>query len=194
MDELGIASAVYQNAAETCVRNFLKNFEPCGKNQRLQQPRESATPFEIRVQQNPPSVQIRQFPEGGSKAGGMRIHEKMARQESEENFSNACGGAFLIPETPLILAEETDLTRESIILTLGDATMEQMLAQQFISPKLATEIVQTLRIGHPDFFIIVQRYLLGIEYRDGVKVPYGVVEGKDEKTFDYLDHLTVILQ
>lgn len=186
-DELGISSSSYQKAAEMCVRNFLENFEPSAKNRKLALPNDANTPFEIRVRKNPPSVQIRHFPKGGIKAGQLRICEKISLPQ--EDFEEICEGKLLLPKTPLILADEADLTRESIILTLGDNTISEMLKQEFIAPKQATEILENTRRGHPDFFIIVQRYLMGIEYGDGLKIPYGIIAETDSDTLEYLTKL-----
>lgn len=192
-DELGVTSYAYQKAAETCVRNFLKNFGPAGKNHRLTVPNESETPLQIRVHENPPSVQIRQLPLGGLQAAQLRIREKISPKEPEKDFQETCGGKLLLPKTPIVLAKTADLTRESIILTLGAETMDQMLRQEFIRPKQTQEALAEIRAEHPDFFIVVERYLLGIEHRDGVSVPYSVVEETNQAAFLYLQNIPSLL-
>lgn len=192
-DLLGVTSSAYQKAAETCLRNFLKNFAPAGKNHRITVPSESETPLEIRVHENPPSVQIRQLPRGGVQAAQLRIREKISPKEPEEDFQETCGGKLLLPKIPIVLAEKTDLTRESIILTLGAETMEQMLRQEFIRPRQMKEALAEIRADHPDFFIVVQRFLIGIEHQDEVKVPYTVVEESNAAVFEYLRHIPSLL-
>lgn len=189
-DELGITSVEYQNRALECVANFLANFEEKQKRHVLKLQSGDSLPLHVRVHENPPSVQIIQEPRGGSRAGVLRIQEKLSRPK-DQTIKNI--PELIIPTPQIILAEENDLTRECIIVTFRDDTLNTILEGGLISPSQAQEFIGMLRTGHPDFFLIVQRYLLGFEQHDGVQVPYGIVTQKDETTFQYLEKFPKLL-
>ncbi|MEK7524634.1 MAG: hypothetical protein AAB588_06450 [Patescibacteria group bacterium] len=174
MDELGITSSDYQQWAAHCVGTFLANFEPSPKNRMraVSEETSAVTPYRIRVLENPPSVQVVQMPQGGVEAGRKRIQEKIAG-----------------PSEIILTAEEKDLTRECIILTLHDALIESILKSGLLLPGEAAKILDELRKDRPKFFVVVQRYLMGIESDAGIKIPYSIVEKTDIRTMEYLEQL-----
>lgn len=179
-DQFSITSKDYQAWAAECVAQFLAEFRDDGRRGG------ATTPLKIRVHENPPSVQIIKLPEGGAHAGTARIREKLAEESLQPRQTES--GFFMQPE--MVLAREADLTRECIIVTLRDETVDTILEHELLASQKVAEVLEALRQGHPNFFIVVQRYLLGIEQHDGVKVPFSVVEEHDEQTRKYLENIT----
>ena len=187
-DELGISGGEYQKRAQACVLSYLHCFSPSSKSYELKTTDPNKIPVSIRIHGNPPSVQIEQAPVGGRSAGLMRIKEKMHADEPLETI-----GEFIVPKTKILIAEENDLTRECIILTLQDGAIETILSNELMAPEQVAETLEKIRCGHPNFFVVVQRYIIGIERNSGLKVPYSIVEESDKKTFDYLEELPGLL-
>lgn len=183
-DELGIGGTEYQKRAQACVYTYLDSFTPSSKSYELKTTNANKVPISILVHENPPSVQIRQSPQGGKSAGLSRIQEQLGLPEDTETL-----GELIIPKTKILVAQEHDLTRECIILTLGDSTVNTIVENGLIMPKQIAAMLAEFQKGHPDFFIVVQRYLIGIEQTSGYKVPYGIVNEKDERAFEYLETL-----
>lgn len=183
-DELGISGAEYQKRTEACIHAYLRSFSPSSKSYELKTTSSDEIPVSIRVYENPPGVQIQQAPRGGKLAGLLRIQEKLGLPEDTETI-----GDLVVPKTKILIAEESDLTRECIILTLRDNTVNTILANGLITPQQAAAVLQKFQKSHPDFFIVVQRYLIGMEHTDGYKIPYGIVTQKDETAFEYLETL-----
>lgn len=143
---------------------------------------------QIRVNENPPSVQIKRLPEGGFASGFQRIAEKI---EANLEFENRAG--LILPNSKIVVAHEEDLTRESIILTLNDSAMSAILENGLISPEQMSKTLENFKKIGPDYFVIVQRYIIGIEAADGIKVPYAIIGNSDEKTMQYLEKLPSLL-
>lgn len=179
-DSIGITFPQYQNRALECVSQFLAAFKASPKIQSKKLCGAENIPVTLRVHEKPPSVQILQLPQGGPAAGELRISEKLVQENSSQKNS-------------LIIAREEDLTRECIIVTLNDSTIETILKNELVAPERVAEVLEQIRRGHPNFFVVVQRYIIGIERKSGLKVPYSIVEESDEKTFHYLEKLPEIL-
>lgn len=178
-DSIGITFPQYQNRALECVSQFISAFHASPKTQSKKLHANENIPVTLRVNDDPPSVQILQLPKGGMRAGELRIGEKLSKQNSA---------------TPLVIAHEEDLTRECIIVTLNDNTVDAIIQNELVAPHRIAELLEKIRRGHPNFFIVVQRYIMGIERKSGLKVPYSIVEQSDEKTFLYLEKLPSALQ
>lgn len=180
-NNIGITFPQYQNRALECVSQFLSAFHASPKTQSKKLRENENVAVTLRVHEKPPSVQILQLPKGGPAAGETRISEKL--------FSN------VIPaQAGILVAHEEDLTRECVILTLNDSTVDTILQNELVAPHRVAELLEKIRRGHPNFFIVVQRYIMGIERKSGLKVPYSIVEESDEKTFRYLEKLPSALQ
>lgn len=173
-DTPGIMQISYQKRAQKCVTLFLEKFHASSRSQQLNALSENDVPFTIRVNTNPPSLQIRQLPNGGIHAGELRIHEKLARANTSES---------------IVVAENTDLTRECIIVMLRDSVIDAILENGLLTPEQIASFLEAIRSGNPDFFIVVQRYIMGIERKDGLSVPYKIVPAHDDETFEYLSKL-----
>ncbi|GEM_PF-5696667 len=186
-DDLGISGLKYQKRAKACIQTYLNSFSPSSKSYELKTTRTHEIPISILVHENPPSVQIRQSPQGGKSAGLSRIQEQLSLPADTETV-----GELIIPKTKILMAQEHDLTRECIILTLRDSAANAIVENGLISPKCVAAMLHELKKGHPDFFIVVQRYLIGIEQTDGYKVPYSIVNEKDERAFEYLETLVTL--
>lgn len=170
-------SVSYQTWIAECVASFLAHFSPSPKNHYGKLSDSEGIPMSLRIRENPPSVQIIQSPAGGEKAGIQRIREKLIDEKND----------FFIPE--LVVANEKDLTRECIIVTIQDRSLLNILDNNLLAPAKTAEIIEALRKNYPHFFIVVQRYILGIEAQDGFKVPYKVVTEEDRETLQYLENL-----
>lgn len=177
-ENLGITSRNYQREIADCVGGFLARFQPSAKTHNAARSLDrDEIPFKVRVREEPPSVQIVQLPQGGPAAGIQRIRNKMT--------------GFVGVQTPdsLVVARETDLTRECVIVTLADNTVETILGQGLLSPEQVAEVLALLRQDSPHLFVVVQRYIMGIESEAGLPVPYHVVPETDRPTFEYLSNL-----
>ena len=149
---------------------------------------ENETPFSIRVAGRPPSLQVRKLPQGGAQKGAERIREKL--HEAAPDLREEHG--FLVESplaTSLIIANEDDLTRECVIVTLEDDTLLEILNRGLLSPSKIADLLASMKKNHPHAFVIFQRYLFGIERADGLKVPFGVVEASAVGTLNYLAKL-----
>lgn len=178
---LEITSHAYQNRAFACVSQFLSSFHVSPKTQSKKLRENENIPVTLRVNEKPPSVQILQLPQGGVNAGELRISEKLS--------------SSVIPaKAGILIAHEEDLTRECIIVTLNDSTIETILKNELVAPERVAEALEKIRRGHPNFFVVVQRYIIGIERKSGLKVPYSIVEESDKKTFHYLEQLPSALK
>jgi len=173
---MGIIFPRYQNRVVECVSQFLSAFCASPKTQSKKLRGNKNIPVTLRIHENPPSVQILQLPKGGPAAGELRISEKISKKENSL-------------ENSLVVAHEEDLTRECVILTLQDGAIETILKNELVAPERVAEALEKIRRGHPNFFVVVQRYIMGIERKSGLKVPYSIVEASDEKTFHYLEEL-----
>lgn len=180
-DSIGITFPKYQNRALECVSQFLAAFRADQKTQSKKLRENENVPVTLRVNEDPPSVQILQLPQGGIRAGELRISEKMSLDATHTNAE-------------ILVAREEDLTRECLIVTLNDSAMDTMLQNELVAPHRVAELLEMLRRGHPNFFIVVQRYIMGIERKSGLKVPYSIVEESDKKTFRYLEKLPSALK
>ncbi len=177
-EDMGITSGKYQREIADCVGGFLAHFRPSAKTHHAaRNVNGSETPFKVRIRETPPSVQIVQLPQGGLAAGIQRIRNKMA--------------GFVGMQAPdsLVVARETDLTRECVIVTLADNTVKTILGQGLLSPEQVAEVLAILRQGSPQLFVVVQRYIMGIESEAGLHVPYHVVPERDRPTLNYLSAL-----
>lgn len=180
-DSAGITFPQYQNRALECVSHFLAAFQSSPKTQSKKLRDNESVPVTLRVGDDPPSVQILQLPKGGIPAGELRISEKLS--------------SGVIPaKAGILVAHEEDLTRECIIVTLNDNTVDAIIQNELVAPHRIAELLEKIRRGHPNFFIVVQRYIMGIERKSGLKVPYSIVEESDEKTFHYLEKLPSALK
>lgn len=168
-----IEESFYQRRAQFCVTNFLQSFPESKKTQSLLLPGENTAPISLNLHKNPPSIQVRKFPVGGANKGIIRIRSKLS-----ENLSQ-----------PIVVAEEKDLTRECVIITLGDTTLDLILGNGLFPSLQIAEVLQNLKQGHPDYFLVLQRYIMGIEKDDGLKVPFDIVTPQDDATFVYLETL-----
>lgn len=175
-DSIGITFPQYQNRALECISQFLSAFHASSKTQSKKLRGNENVAVTLRVHENPPSIQILQLPKGGVAAGELRISEKLAQENARQ-------------KTPLVIAREEDLTRECVIVTLSDDAIETILKNELVAPERVAEVLEKIRRGHPNFFIVIQRYIMGIERKSGLKVPYSIVEESDEKTFRYLETL-----
>lgn len=178
---LEITSCAYQNLALECVSQFLAAFRADQKTQSKKLRENESVPVTLRVHEDPPSVQILQLPQGGIRAGELRISEKLSLDATHTNAK-------------ILVAREEDLTRECLIVTLNDSAMDTMLQNELVAPHRVAELLEKIRRGHPNFFIVVQRYIMGIERKSGLKVPYSIVEESDKKTFRYLEKLPSALK
>ncbi|MBI2638367.1 hypothetical protein HYW83_02145 [Candidatus Peregrinibacteria bacterium] len=178
-DELGVTSTTYQKRAADCLGTFLAAFQPSPKSHRPKFLGNEDTPFSLRITQEPPSVQILQYPQGGVQKGIQRMRRKMT------------GFAGMLDMAPqqLVLAHAGDLTRECIIVSLRDDTMETILKSGLLSPEQVAQLLKVVREGHPDLLVVVQRYIMGIEAEAGLQVPYSFVAESDRATFEYLTAL-----
>lgn len=178
-ENLGITSRDYQRKIADCVGDFLAHFQPSAKTHHAARGIEdNKIPFKVRVHERPPSVQIVQLPQGGPTAGIQRIRNQLT------GFAG-----IQPPPGSLVVARETDLTRECVIVTLADDTVETILGQGLLSPEQVAEVLALLRQGSPQLFVVVQRYIIGIEMEAGLPVPYSVVPESDRSTLDYLSNL-----
>lgn len=186
-DEFGITGDAYQRRAANCLSVLLASFQPSPKQSpktRLRRPTlNEDNPFKITVNDNPPSAQILQLPKGGVNAGIQRIRQKM----TETIQPNPDLPILLLPS--IVVAQETDLTRECVIASLRAKTIKTIIDSALLSPKESADILEILRGTHPHLLVVLQRYLIGIERDDGIKVPYQLVEASDEKTLQYLEQL-----
>lgn len=168
-----ITQAAYQKRAEQCVTQFLQKFQTSLRPQQLAVFNEHDTPFTLRVTKNPPSLQIKQLPHGGTAAGELRIREKLSP----------------VTKRTLVVAGAQDLTRECIVVMLHDQTINTILQSGLLAPEQIAAVLESLRIDSPEMFVVVQRYIIGIERFDGLCVPYKIVPADDEETFEYLNRL-----
>lgn len=180
-DSIGITFPQYQNRVAECMAQFLSAFRPSPKTQSKKLRENERVSVTLRVYEKPPSVQILQLPKGGVAAGAIRISEKLTQENAQQ-------------KTSLVIAHEEDLIHECIIVTLNDTTVDTILQSELVVPHRIAELLEKIRRGHPNFFIVVQRYIMGIERKSGLKVPYSIVEQSDEKTFGYLEKLPSALK
>lgn len=180
LDFLGITSSSYQKWASECLGQFLAA-RPSSAEE---------LPVKLRVSQMPPSAQIMKLPAGGFINGVKRIREKLYLKK--ENVSEQAPH-LLLPhnETDIAIAREEDLTRECLIVTLHDASLEAIIRQDLLSSKESARAITWLRESYPNFFVAFQRYLLGIEHDDGIKVGFKVVTAEDDETLEYLKRLAL---
>lgn len=199
-DELGITTSVYQKQTGAIVEEFLVVFGDAAKRtSSANRPKQlwdgftdNDTPFSIRLNEKPPSVQIIQHPKGGEEAGVRRIKNKMIPPEFQ-NETTASGivlpNQCITPESAIAIAEITDLTRELILVTLDDKTVIAIMSQGLLRPEEVSQLLKLLQQKHPEHFVIVQRYLLGVESEYDCKVPFSVIPSDDRETFQYLTDL-----
>lgn len=175
LDELTIGTYAYQKRAASTVEAWLKAcFKPRGRfSHAISFENPHAEKVTVRVSEKPPSVQLIHYPEGGLQAGLRRMSEKI----------------FEMPQTKVITVEEKDLTRETIILTLGDAKTDEILKYDLLSPGRLAVLLRAAQEFQSMLFIAIHRSIMGIESKDGQKVPFHLIEGKDQKTWDYLETL-----
>ncbi len=124
----------------------------------------------VRVKEFPPSLQLIHYPEGGKYAAKMRISEKL----------------FEPADTKIVTVGEKDLTRETIIVTLEDATMDEILGNGLLAPEQIAQLLATARETNEKLFIAINRFLIGTEMQDNQKIPFHLIEQGDEKTWGYL--------
>lgn len=175
-----IQSLAYQKFAERCVLEYLSL-----KNKTLKCRLQA--PVRLRMNAQPPSVQIVKMPEGGISEGVMRIKCKL--QQPVEIFTN---DGILLP-CDLLLISENDLTSESILLTLENPAMSTLLAHDLIS-NCEAKVLLSLCNKKPNTFLILHRYLMGIERDDQVSVPFSVVGLTDQKILKELAQLPAVLR
>lgn len=210
-DEAGITSPEYQTRTADAVGAILAHFAgspyPKTAHVRLADIGEEKIPLTIRVQHDPPSVQVIQEPQGGVHAGKNRVRKKLHSSGFIEHvygddtpivapwrhFSMLDLGNF-------ITVERTDLTSEIIALTVGDPKTRTIIKNGLLTPEQMAELLELLRLGHPHLLVIVKRHLFGLEHEIGlrgtkepaqepVNIPYTVVGESDIDTFRFLEEL-----
>lgn len=177
MEHLPIETYAYQLRAGNIIESFLKTFWRKEKKplsfHSLSFEHPESEKITVRVKEKPPSLQLIHYPEGGVRAGTQRIDEKLFE-----------------PFSKLVIVEEKDLTRETIIVTLEDATTDEILEHGLLTPEQIASLLQSTQELQPKLFIAIDRFLMGFEKRDGQKIPFHLIEQDDEKTWGYVETLS----
>lgn len=175
--ELSIGTYAYQFRAARVIENWLRAFWKQPENSEnfshALRPENLQEKITVRVKGKPPSLQLIHHPEGG-------LHEQRIRVSAK---------LLELPEKKIVTVEEKNLTRETLIVTLEDTTMEEILKHRLIAPEKLAAIFKNLRELQPTLFIVIDRYLMGIEQKDNQKVPFHLIEQKDEETWQYLEEI-----
>lgn len=172
--EVGIAKPAYQMQAVETVSSFLNLQKATGHSFSIS-PENKTSKITVRVKETPPSVQIIHSPQGGQKAGQKRVQEKLFLPEEVE---------------PLVTVSENDLTRETIVMNLKDSTLDQILTAGLMTPRQIISLIQFLYDDQPNLFIVVDRFLFGIEPLTKTPSPFKLVEMGDKETWGYLKNLS----
>lgn len=172
--EVGISKPAYQMQAFETVSSFLNLQKNAGQSFSIS-PENDASKITVRVKETPPSVQIIHSPQGGQKAGMKRIQEKLYLPEDID---------------PIVTVSENDLTRETIIMNLKDATLDKILTAGLLSPQQMISLIAFLHDDQPNLFIVVNRFLLGIEPLTKTPSPFKLIEMEDRETWGYLKNLS----
>lgn len=172
-NDFGIMSETYQGRARMCVSEFVNKFQSSARIQSLSIIGENEIPISFRVSANPPNIQIIEFPIGGKNAGIMRIREKLNT---------------VFPLDIAIVGAD-DLMRELIVAQSADSVIKQIVAMGLID-RATKQFLKELAENQPALFIIMQRYLMGIETTDKQTIPFNLVTESDDQTFQHIQELT----
>lgn len=170
---MDIRSENYQNCARACIDAFLCKFQPSAKPRSLSVIGKDEVPISLRVNANPPNIQIIEFPIGGKNAGITRIREKLN---------------IALSPIDIVVVSAEDLTRELIITQSADDVIRQIIATGLVD-RIAAQFLKELADSQPALFIILQRYLMGIETTDKQAIPFHLVTGDNDKIFQHIQEI-----
>ncbi|PIQ77562.1 hypothetical protein COV82_03825 [Candidatus Peregrinibacteria bacterium CG11_big_fil_rev_8_21_14_0_20_46_8] len=170
----------YQHQAQQCVIDFLA----LNYTQKIET---AAQKISLRIHERPPSVQVIQHPDGGMRAGATRMREKITTPTAIQTPNG-----LHLASNQIVVANMQDLTRECIVVTLEDPTISTLLENDLLAI-CDIPALQNLRCEQPKIFIVLQRYLMGIEKEDGIRVPFDFVSYENIETLDFLSSLPTLL-
>ena len=192
-EELPMTGQEFQRVAADTAASYLAQFE------RLQTPETASLKdrgdvrITVRVEKEPPSVQIVQQPHGGTKAGAERIREKLQTVLYEYGKPAPGSSPIILPKADLQIADQSDLTRECILTIITSDTANTLLEKGLLAPTQAANVIQLLQYRSRRIFMAVQRYLLGIEPESKVQVPYSLIETPDDDFFAFMQEVSIKL-